>query len=152
MNLISELKRLPETKAQVEAFAEGAIQEVISGERNPLEFETLLKAMETMIEIIRKDQRVKDAIESEAMKYPDKSFDYGNAIFTKSGRTTYEFEVCEDIQWEMADVEAKKWTNIRKEREAFLKALKEPVADISTGGVINPPATRYSLFVSVKLK
>jgi len=152
MNIISELKRLPETKAQVEAFAEGAIQEVISGERNPLEFETLLKAMETMVEIIRKDQRVKDAIEAEAMKYPEKTFEFGNATFTKSGRTTYEFEPCCDVEWEKADVEAKKWINIRKEREAFLKALKQPVADVNTGEVINPPISKYNAFVSVKLK
>jgi hypothetical protein len=129
MNAIAELRRMPETKSQRETFVNACVDEILSGNQNPLEIEIILKNMEETIKAIRKDERVKDAIMKEINDFSEKSFTFGNVLFTKKASTTYDYK--HDGEWCRLNEKI-------KEREALLKTIKEPLADANTGELIQP--------------
>lgn len=76
---------------------------------------------------------------------------YDAEIIEKKNPDKYDFSVCSDSTWDnlnaqLTDIKAK-----MKERETFLKALKEPISTLD-GEIINPPSITYgAMNVSIKL-
>jgi hypothetical protein len=76
---------------------------------------------------------------------------YDSEIIEKKNPDKYDFSVCSDSTWDslnaqLTDIKAK-----MKERETFLKALKEPISTLD-GEIINPPSiTNGAMNVSIKL-
>lgn len=76
---------------------------------------------------------------------------YDSEIIEKKNPDKYDFSVCSDSTWDslnaqLTDIKAK-----MKERETFLKALKEPISTLE-GEIINPPSITYgAMNVSIKL-
>ena len=76
---------------------------------------------------------------------------YDAEIIEKKNPDKYDFSVCSDSTWDslnaqLTDIKAK-----MKERETFLKALKEPISTLE-GEIINPPSITYgAMNVSIKL-
>lgn len=67
---------------------------------------------------------------------------YDAEIIEKKNPDKYSFDVCNDSEWDklnaqLTDIKAK-----MKERETFLKTLKEPMATLE-GEIINPPSITY---------
>lgn len=143
---ISQLSVFPQTPKEIDMFVEKCVDEITSGERNPLEFEILLKNAEDTITKIRKDDRVKSCVQDEANKYSEKVFSYKGFEFSKVIKPNFDFS--NDQIW--CDLK-KKLT----ERESLLKSINpsmESVADSSSGEILNPPIIKYSEYLTKKYK
>lgn len=76
---------------------------------------------------------------------------YDSEIIEKKNPDKFDYSVCSDSTWDnlnaqLTDIKAK-----MKERETFLKALKEPISTLD-GEIINPPSITYgAMNVSIKL-
>jgi len=143
---ISTLSILPSTKAQRQSFVEMAVNEILSGDVNPLNVELTLKSAIDTLEEIRKNNRVKMAVMNEADKYSEKTFEFGNFKITKSSRTTNDFSGCDEhldnLYSEMDNLKAQ-----IKAREALvLTGL-----DSSTGEVFKPVKTSVNEFLKIEL-
>ncbi len=134
MNALSELKRMPETKAQIESFAYAAIDELMDGYIDPVEFEVRLKMMEETIKLIRKDPRVKNLVFEQVA---DGNNLVLNAEITLKQRATWSFDDAELI-----GLKAKV-----KARETLLKQTKG--VDPDTGEVVGQQT--HSQFINIKI-
>jgi len=135
METLSVINLLPSTKEQVKSFASDIISQVKEGALNPLTLKAQLKFIEKTISEV--DKGIKDEFMNEAAKY-GKSFEYkGWKIEAIESGTTYDYS--SDMIW--CDLKEK-----IKERETFLKSLKEPlvVVDTDTGetSTFYPPVKR----------
>lgn len=76
---------------------------------------------------------------------------YHSEIIEKKNPDSYDFSVCGDFEWDNLNAQLTEIKEKIKERETFLKTLKEPMATMY-GEVINPPAITYgALNVAIKL-
>ena len=137
MEALSELRRLPENKAQINTFVNVAIGEILSGEVSPLEVEIRLKVLEDTIKQIRKDVRVKRVVMDEAEQY-DKQMFMGAEINVGSRKTA---DYSGDDIWN--ELKAK-----IKGRETYLKQMNGVNPD--TGEVVVQYKTTE--FLTIKLK
>lgn len=143
---VAQFSRFPQTPKERASFVEKCVDEIVSGERNPLDFELMLKNLEDTINAIRKDDRVKSCIQLEAQKYSEKTFLFRDFEITKSSRATYDYS--NDSIW----AELKKKI---KSREEFLKTINQNVDEIastSTGEVVIPPLKKSSEYLTIKYK
>jgi hypothetical protein len=150
MYAIAELSNLPETKEQIRSFVEAAINEVLSGDRNPLELDLRLKALEELVKNIRKDDKVKAAILNELNKYAERLVVYRGVHFQKKSLSKYDYT--SDSRWCELDAEIKALSEKKKEREEFLRTLREPMADMETGEIIQPIYCKSEETYSVTFK
>lgn len=132
---LSAINLLPSTNQQAQSFSNMIIEQVKSGTVNPLELKAQLKFIEKTLELI--DKGVKESWMKEAAKY-GKSFEFkGWKIEEMEAGTRYDFS---------SDPVHEALVKELKEREAFLKVLKEPitVVDESTGEVVkvSPPTKK----------
>jgi len=138
MNLIkSEIQKsnIPEAVAAIATAVD-------SGEINPLKALTLLKIYETIVTTARKE--IMQQALKEAAKYGKGECEMlGFKIQQAEAGTSYDYSGCGDLEWERWDAQVLSATNSRKDREAVLKALKEPMTLVNedTGETyrVNPP-------------
>lgn len=153
MTDISKFTYLPNSKSEREAFVALCVEEITSGNSNPLDIELMLKNLEETISAVRKHPEVKETILAEAQNYPEKTFKFKGATITKTQRSAYDFSACNDSLYNslVSDSEALK-TKI-KEREAFLKTLKPEmnIADAETGEMLLPPSVLITESLTIKL-
>jgi len=77
---------------------------------------------------------------------------YDAEIIEKKNPDKYDYSVCSDSEWDklnaqLTDIKAK-----MKERETFLKTLKEPMSTMD-GEIINPPSITYgAMNIAITLK
>lgn len=136
------LKLMPSTTSEVARFSHQLIKGVKSGEINPLELIVQLHALTKVYEEVREE--IEENVLKEAEKYPEKVIErYGARIEKTEVGTKYNYATSKDIEWERLDSEYKTLERRRKEREEFLRALKEPMTAVNeeTGEVykIMPP-------------
>lgn len=151
MNNTAELKRLVTGKDQIQAFAEGVINEVKEGGQNPLEVKILITALKKSLEII--EDGIKDSVLNEAEKH-GKNFEFSGARVTiKENGTRYDFTNCNHPKWNLLDIQERAVKDQKKEVEALLKAVKEPFeqVDTDTGETfrIHPPVKTSSTGLSI---
>lgn len=152
MKAISTINLMPSTNNEVDKMFTLIKQEILSGKENPLKLEVQLKAMETLIKKLRSDNEVKDQMINEGMKYPEKSFEIFGAKFSKTTvGVKYDFDVCQDSEWQNIKEHAENYKAKLKEREDFLKTLKQPVVNPDTGEMIYPANKTGKESISVKL-
>jgi hypothetical protein len=140
---IAQFFIFPQTPNERNSFVELCVNEITSGERDPLELEILLKNLEDTIKEIRKDERVKSCVQKEAAKYPEKIIQLRGYEITKISKPTFYYS--NDSKWVSMNKSL-------KEREQFLKAIKTSVADADTGELIYPPFVKYSDYLTIKYK
>lgn len=131
-------------------------EKVENGETGALEFLFILNSIEKEVKIIKNVQNIKSkclelAID-EAEKYTEKSFDYKGFTITKTNRTQYIFDDCNDPKMTILTKQEKDLKAEVKERKDFLKYLKEPLADIETGEVIYPAVKIAKDTLTIKKK
>jgi hypothetical protein len=147
MNQISEpatgaLAQMPSTATEVAKFSKLLIQAVKSGDVNPLQLIVQLHALTKVYEEVREE--IEDNVLKEAEKFPEKVIErFGARIEKSEVGTRYNYNTSQDIEWERLDSEFKTIERKRKEREEFLRALREPMTAVNeeTGEVykIMPP-------------
>ena len=143
---ISTLSILPSTKEQRKSFVEMAVNEILSGGVNPLKVELTLKSAIDTLEEIRKNNRVKLAVQVEADKYPEKTFEYGNFRITKASRQINDFAGCDAHLDELyTQMEALKLQI--KARESLVKTG----VDSATGEVFKPVKFTTTEYLKIEL-
>jgi hypothetical protein len=147
---LSTLTVLPATKKERAHFISKVIDEVQSGARNPIEAYVLLNNLKTLAAELSKSDEFKEAVIRTMMYYDQYKTGFGNFEISLSERKSYEFETCEDSEWERLDAEIKSLNVLKKERENFLKTIKQPIGNIETGEVIHPPAYTSTEVITVK--
>jgi hypothetical protein len=121
---ISIFRKLPETKTQVQNYVSLIRKSVLDGEVDPLLFLQQVTALELLSTTLKKDELIKDTILEAAEKYGTKSFKNGYASFQiKEVGTTYDYSVCQDVEWEQLKSEHTRIGDRLKARETFLKAI-----------------------------
>ena len=127
---LSILRQLPETKAEIQLFADKTIDMIKEGCEDPIDLSIRLKALEETIKQIRAG--IKDIALEEAEKN-GKEFDYKSAkISIGAVGVKYDFSNCQDTEWELLDSEVKFATDRKKERESFLKNIKGQITTVDT--------------------
>ena len=143
---LSTLTILPSTKEQRSLFVFKAVEEILDGNSNPLQIDIMLKAAEDTIGEIRKNSRVKMAVQNEADKYPEKTFEYGNFRITKTSKSTNDFSGCDPhLDSLYAQMEALKLQI--KAREALVKTG----VDSATGEVFKPVKSTTTEYLKIEL-
>jgi hypothetical protein len=139
---LSVLSPMPETSDQVQHFISLAVNEALSGDTDLLDlYRRLYAAKEALSGII---DGIKPYLLQEAAKYAARGeFDAYGVRYSIAQRTTYEYKASEWSTYQDA-------LRTVKECEAFLKALKSPVADPTTGEMIDPVPVKVSESLTVK--
>lgn len=138
----SLLHLLASTGSQITFFSEAIVNEVKNGSESPLRVLIQLRAMERASKQIL--DGIKENILTEAAKYPGNSFElWGNKIEKSELGVKYDFSKCGDTVWERLQTDFETAEQRLKDRQEFLKKLKEPITlvDELTGEVVkvNPP-------------
>lgn len=141
------LRLLASTQSQIDNFSDQLIQDVKSGEVNPLELILQLKAMEKVTERVKKE--IHENVMTAADKYPGTVFEFmGNKVEKAELGTKYLYETCNDLTYNRLSKEL-------KERTEFLKAVKAPttIVDESTGETwtILPPKKQSSTGLKITI-
>lgn len=149
------LKLFPSTSDEVNRFANRLIQSVKHEGENPLEILVQIRAMEKAFKIVT--EKIQENLLNEAGKYPEQKFEFkGNFIEKSEVGTSYDYSVTGDHDWEKFSVAEKTAAASRKDRETFLRTIKEPLNmyDPETGETwtINPPIKRSTSGLKVFLK
>lgn len=142
------------TKEQREGFITQAVDAVRNGNTNPLELRVCIENLRAMLDGIDEQTRAEQLDEAE--KYPDKTFQFGSATVTKGETgTKYDYATSGDPDWQGAKNNEDYFGKLRKERETFLKSLKQQIdlVDKETGEVvkINPPAKTSVTSLKIRL-
>lgn len=149
------LRLMPSKVDEVAKFAHQIITSVRNGDANPLEVLVMLRALELLSkEVI---EQIEENILTAAEKYSEKKFEvFGAFVERAENGTKYNYLQSGDVEYERLHAEAATANRKLKEREEFLKALKEPLTALNeeTGEVykINPPMKTSKSGVRVYLK
>lgn len=145
----------PSTQTSIDLFSDGVIESVQAGEISALAVLVQIRAMEKAFERILKE--TKDNLMREADKYPGNDFEFqGNKITKAEHGTRYDFSSTNDPTWARCYQLSKEAADQLKERENFLKAVKQPITvlDEGTGEVvtIQPPTKKSVSGLNVSIK
>jgi hypothetical protein len=133
------------TLEKKEVFKQNIKDRVLEGRLNPLEFYRQAKIAGDCIEELKKDADILSCAQDERARYGKEKPSINGSIVDTGSKTTYDFKSCNDPVWN----ELKEKIS---EREKLLKALPpEGMADPSTGGIIMPPTSKVSNFITVKI-
>lgn len=138
-NALSIITHFSLTKTQIDTLARKALDEIDTGNHNPLTIHLCLKAMEELVKKIK--DGIADQVLAEAEKY-GRQFDYLGAKVQLSERRSYDFS--HDSTWSDLDQSKKQW-------EETLKHLSDPVADPETGEMIYPAQFKVTPFITITL-
>ena len=134
-------------KTNYKAMATQLAEVVEQGIVSPLDAYTRLKAIEAMVSEARK--LIDATAKSELSKYDkqEKVVFNGYELSQRESGVSYDFSACNDIVWNDINMQLIILTEQRKEREAFLKAIKAPQPLITTDGelyTVHPPVKKSS--------
>lgn len=150
---IGTLKLMPANTQQIARFSKLLIEDVQNGNVNPLELLVMLRALE------RVSETVLDAIQSNIDKakdnYSERQFNILGATVEKSEiAVRYKYETAKDIEWERRKSAVDAAMSLLKEREEFLRTLREPMTAVDTDSgevfTISPPLKTSKSGVKVR--
>lgn len=149
------LSLMASTSVQIDFFSDSIIQSVKEGEVNPLDVCIQLKAMELATDRIRKE--IHENLMNEVNKFPEKEFEWrGNKISKAEHGTKYDYSKCGDPDLTIYLESKEKIDMGIKDRETFLKALKEPIEVLHslTGEVhlLTPPTKKSKSGINVSIR
>lgn len=154
MDTMSALRIMPAKADECKRFSANLIEGVNNGQYNPLEILVILRALESVSEAVR--EAIKPNIMTEVGKYSERTFEAFGAKLEKSEvGVVYDYPATGDREWAKFHASAESAISRRKEREAFLRALKEPMTllDEETGEVyqVRPPTRKSNSGIKVFL-
>ena len=125
------------TKETIKEQSIALLKDLDEGHFSPLHIAAQLKFIEDVITNIKEE--VRQRVVAEKDKYGKDAMTYHGATFDiKEAGVKYDYSHCEDDIWNDLDKQIQALTELRKEREAFLKTLKErfTYVDESTGEIV----------------
>jgi len=152
---IGTLRLFASTQTQVDVFSDSIIQSVKQGEANPLEVLIQIKALQKVSDRVLKE--INDNLLTESNKYSETSFEFMGAKIEKAELgTKYDYSSCGDTEYEMLDAQMNSLKQRIKEREEFLKSIKQDITlvDNFTGEVItvHPPIKKSTSGLKVSIR
>ena len=152
-NVLSTITVLPSTKQEITNYCNKTKEAILNGDRDILTILKHLKAVESIIKILLKDEKIKEASNIEASKYPERTFEYDNCKFQlKNAVPKYDYSKCQDSEFITLQQDFDKAKSKLDARKKWLNSLKENYVDQTTGEVIIPPTKEQAEIVSVTLK
>lgn len=149
MEAIQTITILPSNEAELTVYMrsvkESILDGYISAEKAAIQLKTLEK-----IAALNKDPEIKAYFLDEFSKHGAKTFEHG-AKFSLSNRKTWDFSECNDSKYNELSAQLEAIKSQLKEREEFLKVLKEPMAELQGGEIINPPTWSQTEIISITL-
>jgi hypothetical protein len=150
---IGTLKLMPTTTQQIARFSKMLIEDVQSGNVNPLELLVMLRALERISETVL--DAIQSNIDTAKDNYSEKNFDVLGAKVEKSEiAVRYRYETAKDIEWERRRAAVDAAMSLLKEREEFLRTLREPMTAVDTESgevfTISPPLKASKSGVKVR--
>ena len=143
---------VPLNKRDIRRVAAGIVVAVLDGEENPLEVDIRLRYLGEMVEQIRGNEELKEAVLDEANKYPEKTFtEYGAEITKCAVGTRYDYSECKYGDYIDILEKIKKLNAEKAECEKLLKGLTDDMVIEETGEVIHPPSKTSKEGMRVKL-
>jgi hypothetical protein len=136
---------IPANKAGIELFANAIVEGLMSGDVDPLEVRAKIDAIEKIIKAVKANQQFADVVLDAADLHPEKSFEVNGIKFTKAESARYDYTG--DPIWRNLKHDEEMFAKERKEREAVLKALKEPTE--INGLLCHPPVKTSTTGVRV---
>lgn len=150
----SVLALMPSKDTEIANFAAQVIRSVKSGEVSAIKTQVLMRALEALSELVRDE--IEDNVMAEADRYNEKVIElYGALIKKEEVNTRYNYLKTGDLEYEELHAEAQTANRKLKEREEFLKAMKEPQAMISRHGepyTAQPPFKTSKSGIKIYLK
>lgn len=137
-----QLSNWQPSKSEIERVANEMVQGIIDGNAETDKALLTIRAIRVAMESA--EDKIKDQVIDELHRRGKEGFDvYGAKVNLKELGVKYDFENCKDPEWLIFNIQIKKLTELRKEREVFLKSLTKSmtIVDEDTGEVltINPP-------------
>jgi hypothetical protein len=137
-----QLSNWQPSKSEIERVATEMVQSIVDGnlqtDKALLTIRAIRVAMETA------EDKIKDQVIDELHKRGKEGFEvYGAKVNLKELGVKYDYTNCLDAEWQNLDAEIKRLSELRKERENFLKSLTKTmtIVDENTGEVmqVHPP-------------
>ena len=151
---ISTLSQLPETKQQIETFANQLEQGLINGQIVASDLLRFQKAMEKVFDKI-KPTLIENAL-NEISNYEKNAVIKGSEFSIVEAGVKYDYSDCNDIEHNILNTQLEALKSTLKDRETFLKSIKEPLQmiDETSGEVytIYPPKKTSSTTLKVTFK
>jgi len=151
---ISTLSQLPETKKQIETFAYSLEQGLINGQIVASDLLRFQKAMEKVFEKI-KPTLIENALQ-EISQYEKNTSIKGTEFSIVEAGVKYDYSDCNDLEYNTLTIQIEALKSTLKERETFLKAIKQPIQMIDeTSGecyTIYPPKKTSTTTLKVTFK
>jgi pyruvate/2-oxoglutarate dehydrogenase complex dihydrolipoamide acyltransferase (E2) component len=147
MSTLQLFKNFPTTKEDISVCVKNAKDEILSGDFNPLEIDLHLKKMEELVKGIREDSEIKTAVFTELEKYVEKTVKIAGCEITKKGLTSYNYDLCNDVELRQMEAKAKILSEQIKDQKIKLQKMKEEQTIVTQDGEI---LTIYPAEKSVK--
>jgi methylmalonyl-CoA mutase N-terminal domain/subunit len=154
MSALTILKNFPDTKSEITVAIANLKEEILGGYYNPLEIDLKLKKIEEVIKGVREDKAVKSAVLTELEKYTEKTVDFAGCQISKVSRSSYDYDLCNDIELQNLEREAEKVNTALKDRQKFLQGLKTELVLVTSDGeiaTVYPPAKKSTDTFSIKI-
>jgi len=151
---VSTLSNFNTSKEGIKRYVDQVVGEIKNGVMNPLLAKLYIKSLQKSLEEIEK--QISDDVMEEARKY-EKSFEFHGARIEQAELgTKYDFGNCKDVVWDVLTKQIADLSEKRKEREAMLKTIKEPMTIVdevtSETWTINPPIKSSTTGIKVTIK
>ena len=149
------LKNQQITKEDIQIAASSLLEQLDSGEINPLALLQRIKAVSKLEEILK--DRLRDAAVTEALKYKEKEVAlFGSSFKVTESGVSYDYSVCGDPIWQQLNQAFDSAKQSMKDRETFLRSIKghETVVDESSGEIVTvyEPVRKSTTTVQVTIK
>lgn len=138
----SLLAIMPNTKDEINSFADKLLTQIGNGEIDPLKIHVQLKAVETVIKRVNDNTFYKTAIRNASEMYGGKNFEaFGAKVELAEVGTKYNFDNCGHVYYNDVIAKISELEKQKKEYETLLKAIKEATPMIFDGEGVNvyPP-------------
>ena len=140
------------TKELIKEQSIALLKDLDEGHITPLQLAAQLKFVEDIITNVKEELRQR--VVSEQSKYGKEKMTYHGATFDiKEAGVKYDYSHCDDTIWNDLKQQLDSLNDKMKEREAFLKSLKERFTyiDESTGEIITlyPPQRKSTTTYSI---
>lgn len=152
------VNKIPASKEEQAVLSSAMINSVLDGEIDPIKAVVQAKSLVETLTLFLKDKGVNDLVLREVEKYGKQTSKDGATIAIKEVGSKWDYSECGDpiynrLSSQKAEIEEK-----LKEREALLKATREPRTEVDeeTGEVytVNPPSksstTSYAITFKIK--
>lgn len=152
-NVVSVLEQFNTSKEGIEKFSSLLIKEVYEGNIDPLKVALFMKTLDKIKDIV--NERLGARYVVEASKYGDKPFNHlGAEISIGEAGINYDYSTCNHPGWNELTSLIDNATKQRKEYEATLKTLKEPMTMIHEDEVVtvNPPFKKSKEVIKISIK